>query len=79
MAGPQQNSSARDYGGHHDTGEHNDYTSPRDFIEQPPPSVYTGLDGKRVTNFKDSIPLEDIVSVVDWLSKKAPVYQVQYQ
>jgi hypothetical protein len=41
--------------------------------------IFSSVDGKRITNLRNQIPVEQVRNVVDWLSKKAPAHKVQYQ
>ena len=68
LTGPEQRQSP--------LGFNREDQSPDDFVEQPPPSVFSSVEGQRITNFKDKIPLEKVSNVVDWLSKRYSLYQV---
>lgn len=42
-------------------------------------SIFSAIEGKRITNSKREIPVEQVQHIVNWLSKKTQVYQMQYQ
>ena len=42
-------------------------------------SIFSSLEGKRVTSFKNQIPVEQVRNLVNWLSKRAPVHEIHYQ
>lgn len=41
-------------------------------------SVFHSVDGKRVTNFKNQIPVENVKDLVNWLCKKTLSHPVYY-